>query len=117
MGDQDRLGQPGFDRRRRVADMDHEAAPADSGAVDPGRRDAQVVRELHRGLLRGTGDTVDVRRLQAAIGHGVQRGIGMQAKLRQFRDNAQARGFRGTDNGDCIMGHGISLSRDGTTAA
>ena len=53
MRDQYRLAQTGLDRRGGVADMDHERAAADGGAVDPFRRQAQVMRDRYRRLADG----------------------------------------------------------------
>jgi hypothetical protein len=44
MRDQHRLAEARGDRRGGVADMDHERAAADRGAVDPFRGQAQVMR-------------------------------------------------------------------------
>ena len=43
MRDQYRLAQARGDRRGGVADMDHERAAADRGAVDPFRLDGMIV--------------------------------------------------------------------------
>ena len=61
VGDQDRLAQPAFERRRGVADVDHERAAADRGAVDPFGGDAEIMRDRHRRLAGGR-DAVDVLR-------------------------------------------------------
>jgi hypothetical protein len=63
MRDQDRLAEARGDRRGGVADMDHERAAADRGAVDPFRREAQIVCHRHRGLAGGR-DPVDVGTLR-----------------------------------------------------
>src|SRR6185437_8794266 len=76
MRDEDGLGEPGLDRRRRVANMDHERAAADRGAVDPARRDAEIMRDLLR-RLDGGGHAVDVLGLQPGILHRVQRRVGV----------------------------------------
>jgi hypothetical protein len=59
MGDQHRLAEAGLDRRRGVADMQHERAAADRGTVDPGRRDPEIMRDLLWCFDRGS-KTIDV---------------------------------------------------------
>ena len=105
MGDQHGLAEPGLDRRRGVADVQHERAAADGGAVDPGRRDAEIVGDLLRGL-DGGGDAVDVGQLQSGIGDGVERRIRMELDLRHVRDDAEFGGLGGADDGDCVSAHG-----------
>ena len=61
MRDQHRLAETRGDRRGGVADMDHERAPTDRGAVDPFRRQAEIMRDRHRRLAGGR-DAVDVGR-------------------------------------------------------
>ena len=75
MGDQHRLAQPRGYRRGGVADMDHERAAADRGAVDPFRGETQIVRHRHRRLVGGR-DAVDVDGFEAGIGHRVERRVG-----------------------------------------
>ncbi len=75
------------------------------------------MRKLHRRFVGGAGDAVDVLRLQAAIGHRVDRGIGVQTELGQIGDDAQLGRFGGADDGDCVVWHRISLSPDGTREA
>ncbi len=74
------------------------------------------MRKLH-GRLAGTRDAVDVLRLQAAIGHRVDRGVSVQANLRQIGDDAHLGRFGGADNGDCVVWHRISLSPGETKEA
>src|SRR5258708_3851154 len=104
MGDQHRLAQPRFERRGGMADMDHEGAAADRGAVDPFRSDAEVVRDRDRRLAGGR-DAINVLRPEPGILHRVQRGIGMQADLRQVRDAAQLGRLGGADDGDRFRFH------------
>jgi hypothetical protein len=59
MRNQHRLAQPRGDRRGGMADMDHERAAADRGAVDPFRGEAQIMRDRHRRLAGGR-NAVDV---------------------------------------------------------
>jgi len=82
-----------------VADMDHERAAADRGAVDPFRGQAQIVRHRHRRLAGGR-DPVDVGGREPGIGHRVECGVGMQLDLRGVGDDAEPRGLYGADNGD-----------------
>ena len=105
MRDQHGLAEPGLDRRCCVTDVQHERAAADGGAVDPGRRDAEIVRDLLRGLHRG-GDTVDIGQFQSGIGDGVERRIRMELDLRHVRDDAELGGLGCADDGDCISAHG-----------
>ncbi|MGT2439635.1 hypothetical protein ACU4GH_32070 [Bradyrhizobium betae] len=79
-GDQHGLAQPGLDCCRGVANVQHEGAAADRGAVHPGRRDAKIMADLLRRLDRG-GEAVDVGQLQPGVRDGVERGIGVQLKL------------------------------------
>ena len=76
VGNQHGLAKPGLDRGRRVADVKHERASADRRAVDPGRRDAEVMRNLLRRLDRGS-DAVNIGQFQPGIGQGVQRRVRM----------------------------------------
>ena len=105
MGDQHGLAEAGLDRRRGVADMQHERAAADRGAVDPGRRDAEVMGDLLRRFHRG-GDAVDVGEFQPGIGDGVERRIRMQLDLRHVGDDAELGGLGRADDGDCVSAHG-----------
>ena len=66
--DQYRLAQARGDRRGGVADMDHEGAAADRGAVDPFRRQAKIMRDRDR-RLAGCRDAVDVGGF--GIGHRI----------------------------------------------
>src|ERR1700704_6414587 len=84
--------------------MQHERAAADRGAVDPGRGDAEIMRDLLRRLDRG-GKTVDVGQLQSGIGDGVERSVRMQLDLRCVGNNAEFGGFGGADDGDLILSH------------
>ena len=106
MGDEHGLAQALVDGRRGVAHVDHERAAADGRAVDPGRRDAEIVRDRGR-RLAGGGDAVDVRRLQAGILHGVEGGVGMQLDLRHAGDDAEVGGLGGADDGDGFGFHGL----------
>ena len=83
-----------------VADMEHERAAAHAGAVHPFRRDAEVVRHLLRHHRADAGQSVDVRWLELRVRHGVERRVGVQANLRQLRDQSELRGFRRADHGD-----------------
>ena len=105
MRDQDGLRQTGLDRRRGMAHMDHERAPADGRAVHPGGRNAEIVRDLHR-RLAGGGDAVDVLRPQPGIRHRVQRRVGVQLDLRHVGDDTEFRGLGGADNGYGLASHG-----------
>jgi hypothetical protein len=80
MRDQHRPAQTRLDRRGGVADMDHERAAADRGAVDPFRRQAEIVCYRHR-RFAGGGDAVDVGRFEAGVGHYVEGGVGVQLDL------------------------------------
>ncbi len=104
MGDQDGVAEAAFERRGSMADMDHEGAAADRGAVDPFRGDAEVVRHRDRGLAGG-GDAVDVLRTEAGIPHRIERGVGMQADLRQFGDAAHLGRLGGADDGNRFRFH------------
>ena len=66
MRDQHRLAQPGLDRRGGVADMDHKRAAANPGAVDPFRRETQIMRDRRRRLANGR-EAINVRRLRPHI--------------------------------------------------
>ena len=57
------------------------------------------------GRLAGGGDAVDVGGLEPGIGHRVERGVGVQADLRQFGDAAQFGRFGGADDGDRFRFH------------
>ena len=102
--DQHGLAETGLDRGRRVADVQHERAAADGGAVDPGRRDAEIMGDLLRGF-HGGGDAVDVGEFQSGIGDGVERRIRMELDLRHVRDDAEFGGLGCADDGDCISAH------------
>ena len=99
VGDEHGLAQALVDRRRGVAHVDHEGAAADGGAVDPGRRDAEIVRDRGR-RLAGGGDAVDVGRLQAGVRQGVEGGVGMQLDLRHAGNDAEVGGLGGADDGN-----------------
>ena len=111
--DQHGLAQAGLDRGRRVADMQHERTAADRGAVDPGRRDAEIMRDLLRRLDRG-GKAVDIGQFQSGIGDGIQRGVRVQLDLRDIGDNAEFGGFGGADDGNLIPAHDFNPSPGGT---
>jgi hypothetical protein len=87
-----------------MADVQHERASADRRAVDPGRRDAEVVRDLLRAFDRG-GKAIDVRQFQPGIRDHVQRRIRVQLDLRHVRDDAEFGGFGSADDGDLIPAH------------
>jgi hypothetical protein len=53
MRDQYRFAEARGDRRGGTADMDHERAAADRGAVDPFQGDAEIVRDRRRRLAGG----------------------------------------------------------------
>ena len=74
-----------------MADVQHEGAAADVAAVDPLGRDAEQGRRAP-GVFAGGGDPVDVLRLQAGVGDGVERRVEVQAKVRDVRDDAELRG-------------------------
>ena len=76
MRDQHGLTQTRLDRRG-VADMDHERAVADCGALDPFRRQAEEVCHRHRRLAGGR-DAVDVGGFEPGIGHSVECHVGVQ---------------------------------------
>ena len=113
MRDQHGLAQAGLDRGGGMADMQHERAAADGGAVDPGRRDAEIMRDLLRRLDRG-GEAVDVGQFQAGIGNGVECGVRMQLDLRDIGDDAKLGGLGGADDGDLVPAHDATLSPGGT---
>ncbi len=113
MRDQHGLAQSGFDRGRGMADMQHEGAAADRGAVDPGRRDAEIMADLLRRLDRG-GKAVDVGQFQSGIGDGVQRRVRMQLDLRHVRDDAEFGGLGRADDGNLVSAHVLIPSPDGT---
>ena len=69
------------DRRSGVADMDHERKAADRGAIDPFRRQAEIMRDRDRRLAGGR-DAVNVGGFEPGIGLCVERGVGMQLDLR-----------------------------------
>src|SRR5712691_11276710 len=104
MGDQHALAQPAFERRGGRADMDHERAAADRGAIDPFGRDAEVMRDCGRGLAGGR-DPVDVGGLEPAILQRVERGVGMEPDLRQTGNPAHFGRFGGADDGDRFRFH------------
>ena len=84
MRNQHRLAEARGDRGGGVADMDHERAAADRGAVDPFRREAEIVRRRHRRLAGGR-DAVDVGGFEAGIGHCVERGVGIHRCVERGR--------------------------------
>ena len=112
MRDQHRLAEARSDRRGGVADMDHERAAADGGAVDPFRGEAQIMRDRHR-RLAGGGDAVDVGGFEAGIGHCVECCIGMQLDLRHVGDDAELRRLGGADDGDRFRLHRLTSRPDG----
>ncbi len=75
----------------------------------------EVVSDLHGGFARG-GDTVDVFWFQTAICHRIERRVGVQLDLRHVGNDAEFRGLRGTDDGDCVVWHRFSLSPGGRRA-
>ena len=111
MGDQYRLAEARFDCRGGVADMDHERTAADRGAVDPFRRQAEIVRDRHRRLAGGS-DTVDVGGFEAGIGHRVECGVGMQLDLRHVGNDTEACGLGGADDGDRFWFHALTSAPD-----
>ena len=106
MGNQHGFAEAGLDRSSGMADMQHERAAADGGAVDPGRRDAEVMRDLLRGF-HSSRDAVDIGQFQSGIGDGVERGIRVQLDLRHVGDDAELRGLGCADDGDCVSAHGV----------
>ena len=102
--DQHGLAQSGFDRGRGMADMQHEGAAAHRSAVDPGRRDAEVMADLLRRLDRG-GKAVDVGQFQPGIRDCVQRRIRMQLDLRHVGNDAEFGGLGCADDGNLIPAH------------
>ena len=113
MGDQHGLAEAGLDRRRGMADMQHERAAADRSAVDPGRLDAEIMGDLLRRFHRG-GDAVDVGEFQPRIGDGVERRIRMQLDLRHVGNDAEFGGLGRADNGNLVPAHDLTPSPDGT---
>ena len=106
MRDQHGLAQPGFDRGRRMADMQHEGAAAHRSAVDPGRRDPEIVRDLLRRLDRG-GKAVDVGQFQSGVRDRVQSRIRMQLDLRCIGNNAELGGLGRADDGNLVPAHSL----------
>ena len=104
MRDEDCRAEPRGDRRDGVPDMDDERAAADRGAVDVSGRDAEIMRDLGR-VVPCRRHAVDLLRRQPAIGHGVQRRIGMELQLRDVRQLAQPGRLGRADDGN--------LARDG----
>ena len=98
------LAETCLDRGGGMADMEHERTAADRGAVDPGRRDAEIMRDLLRRFDRG-GDAVDIGQFQAGIGNGVERRVGVQLDLRHVGNDAEFGGLGGADDGDCVSAH------------
>ena len=105
MRDQHGLAQPGLDRGRSMANVQHERAAADGGAVDPGRGDAEVMGDLLRGFHRG-GDAVDVGQFQPGIRDGIERRIRMELDLRHVGDDTEFGGLGCADDGDLVSAHG-----------
>src|SRR6516225_9035930 len=93
------------DRGRGVAHMDHERTAADRGAVDPGRRDAEVVGNGGR-RLAGGGDAVDIRGLQAGVFEGIEGGVRVELDLGQVGDHPEVGRLGGTDDCNCSGFHG-----------
>src|SRR5688572_1952918 len=87
-----------------MADVEHEGAAADGGAVDPRGRDAEVPGHFGRGVAGG-GDAVDVFRREAAVGERVQSGVGVEADLREVGYHAEFGRLRGADDGDALAPH------------
>ncbi len=104
VGDQHGLAQAGFDRGRGVADMQHEGAAADRGAVDPGRRDAEIVGDLLR-RLHGGRDPVDVRQFQPGIRDRIESRVRMKLDLRHVGDDTEFGGFSRADDGHLVPAH------------
>jgi len=75
MRDQHRLAQARGDRRGGVADMNHKRTAADRGAVDPFRRQAEIMRDRDRRLAGGR-DAVDIGGFEPGICHRVERRVG-----------------------------------------
>ena len=84
-----------------MADMQHERAAADRGAVDPGRLDAEIVADLLRRFDRG-GEAVDVGQLQSGIGDGIQRRIRVKLELRHVGDDTELGGLGRADDGNLV---------------
>ena len=93
-----------------MADVQHERAAADRGAVDPGRGDAEIGGDLGRALAGG-GDAVDVRGFEPGVGQGVQGRVAVQAEHGHVGDLAHLGGFGGADDGD-----GFALQNRGEAA-
>ena len=105
VGNQHGFAEAGLDRSSGMADVQHERAAADGGAVNPGRCDAEVMGDLLRGFHGGR-DAVDIGQFQSGIGDGVERRIGVQLDLRHVGDDAEFGGLGCADDGDCIFAHG-----------
>ena len=67
--------------------------------------DLSRIRGALGSSMAGGGDAVDIGRLQAAVGHGVQRGVGVQADHGHVRNDAHLGGFRGPDDRDGFRLH------------
>jgi len=78
--------------------------PPTEGAVDPGRRDAEIMADLLRGLDRG-GKAVDVGEFQSGIRDRVQRRVRMQLDLRHVGDDAKLGGLGRADDGNLVSAH------------
>ena len=100
MSDQDRVSIARGNRRRRMAHMQHEGAPAHSRAVHPARGDSEIVRDLLGHHLTDAGEPVNVLGLEPRIGHGIERGIRVQHDLGHVRDDPDAGGFRRSHHGN-----------------
>ena len=83
VGDQHGLAQARVDRRGGVADVQHERAAADAGAVDPVRRDAEVVGDRGRRSRRRWRRRRCRCGLSPASAMRVERRVGVQPDLRQ----------------------------------
>src|SRR3954452_19963153 len=93
-----------------MADVQHEGAAADRGAVHPGRLDAEIVADLLR-RFDGGGETIDVGQLQPGIGNGIERRIRVKLELRDVGDDTEFGGLGRADDGNLIAAHALSLRR------
>ena len=118
MRDQDDGRRTRGNRRRRMTDMQHEAATAHQCAVQPARAHTEMMRHHHRHRSRG-GDAVDVVDRQTGIAEGVVRGLGVQIQHRNVRKDTEVHRLRGADDRDPAAvhtRHPVSTSRNTGTS-